>query len=93
MIQVGGVNVGYLRLNEYGDVGCDIHPHHRRRGYAKVAYKQYLKYLRSQQIKTATLWVFEDNFAKNLYESLGFKETGNYTIIRNRRYVKMECYT
>lgn len=89
MIQIGGVNVGYLRLNEHGDVGCDIHPHHRRRGYARRAYKKYIQDLKKRN-KSATLWVFEDNFAKKLYESLGFEETGNYTFVRDRKYVKME---
>jgi len=84
MIQVGGLNVGYLRLNGT-DVGIDIHPHHRRRGYARRAYKLYL-----QNNKNATLWVFEDNHAKNLYESLGFVSNGNSKTVRNRNYIQME---
>ena len=75
--------VGYVRTN--GDeVGCDIHPDYRRRGYAREAYKQYLK------DKTyAELDVFEDNHAKSLYEELGFKETGEVQFIRGRKYLKM----
>lgn len=84
MIQVGGVNVGYVRLKGT-DVGIDIHPHHRRRGYARRAYKLYL-----QKNENATLWVFEDNHAKNLYESLGFFYNGNHKTIRNRKYIEME---
>jgi ribosomal protein S18 acetylase RimI-like enzyme len=78
--------VGYLRTN--GDeVGCDIHPLHRRQGYAKAAYQEYLK------DKTyASLWVFSDNFAKDLYEKLGFKSTGEHSFIRGRNYIKMEWY-
>lgn len=76
--------VGYLRTN--GDeVGCDIHPLHRKQGYAKAAYQEYLK------DKTyASLWVFNDNFAKDLYLKLGFKETGDVYSLRNRIYLKME---
>lgn len=78
-----GNKVGYLRTN--GDeVGCDIHPNYRRRGYAKQAFLNYLK------DKThATLWVFEDNFAINLYEKLGFHKNGESKIIRERKYIKM----
>jgi len=78
-----GEKVGYLRTD--GDeVGCDIHPKHRRKGYARLAYNEYLK-----DKDYATLWVFEDNFAKNLYESLGFIENGESKIIRDRKYVRM----
>jgi len=75
--------VGYLRTNEY-EIGCDIHPKYRRNGYARHAYIEYLK-----DKDYATLWVFEDNFAKNLYESLGFIENGESKIIRDRKYVRM----
>jgi len=75
--------IGYIRTN--GDeIGCDIHPSHRRNGYARDAYKQYLK-----DKDYATLWVFEDNFAKILYEELGFVENGEQKTIRNRKYIKM----
>jgi ribosomal protein S18 acetylase RimI-like enzyme len=75
--------VGYIRTNG-DDVGCDIHPLHRRKGYAKLAYQKFL------HNKTyASLWVFEDNFAKELYESLGFIWNGEFKIIRDRRYIKM----
>ena len=76
--------VGYLRTN--GDeVWCDIHPLHRKQGYAKAAYQEYLK------DKTyASLWVFNDNFAKDLYLKLGFNETGDTYPLRDRIYLKME---
>ena len=75
--------VGYLRID--GNlIGCDIHPDYRRKGYARKAYKEYLK------DKTfAELDVFEDNHAKSLYEELGFKETGEVEFIRGRKYLKM----
>jgi ribosomal protein S18 acetylase RimI-like enzyme len=75
--------VGYVRTN--GDeIGCDIHPDYRRNGYARQAYKLILK-----EMRTASLWVFDDNFAKILYQNLGFKETGEQKIVRDRNYVKM----
>ena len=84
IIEVNRFSVGYIRTN--GDeVGCDIHPNFRRRGYARMAYELYLK-----DKDYASLWVFEDNFAKNLYEKLGFKLTGKSKIIRDRNYVYME---
>jgi RimJ/RimL family protein N-acetyltransferase len=84
IIEINRFPVGYIRTN--GDeVGCDIHPNFRRNGYAKMAYEIYLK------DKTyATLWVFSDNFAKNLYKKLGFKETGEHGYLRGRNYIKME---
>ena len=78
-----GEKIGYVRTN--GDeIGCDIHPNHRRNGYAREAYKLILK-----EMDTASLWVFDDNFAKILYQELGFKISGQERIIRNRKYIKM----
>lgn len=84
IIEINRSPVGYIRTN--GDeIGCDIHPKYRRRGYAKMAYELYLK-----DKDYALLWVFEDNFAKKLYEKLGFVFNGNLKIIRNRNYIQME---
>lgn len=75
--------VGYIRTN--GDeIGCDIHLNHRRNGYAREAYRLIL-----EEMNTASLWVFEDNFAKKLYQELGFKENGEQKMIRERKYIKM----
>ncbi len=83
IIEVNNNSVGYIRTN--GDeVGIDIHPKHRRKGYAREAYKLYLK-----DKKYASLWVFVDNFAKNLYTELGFVENGNTKTIRGREYIQM----
>ena len=77
------LRVGYFRTD--GDViGCDIHPEFRRMGYARRAYREYLK-----DNHYAELWVFEDNHAKKLYEELGFVETGDTKMIRERNYLKM----
>lgn len=75
--------VGYIRTNGE-EIGCDIHPSHRRKGYAKMAYQKIM-----ENMKTASLWVFEDNFAKDLYFKLGFIKTDEERIIRNRKYIKM----
>ena len=75
--------VGYVRTDK-DTVGCDIHPDHRRKGYAKKTYQKYLK-----DKEYAELWVFEDNYAKKLYEKLGFKETNKVELIRGRNYLKM----
>ena len=83
IIKINDISVGYFRTDGV-TVGCDIHPKHRRNGYAKQAY---LKYLEDKQY--AELWVFEDNFAKNLYVDLGFKEVNETKYIRNRLYIKM----
>lgn len=87
IILVDNNPVGYIRTNG-NEIGCDIHPNHRRKGYAKMAYKKLM-----QNMSNATLWVFEDNFAKNLYYTLGFKETGEQKIIRERKYIKMTYET
>jgi hypothetical protein len=38
----------------------------------------------------ATLWVFDDNFAKDLYLKIGFLPTGDTKIIRGREYINMK---
>jgi predicted GNAT superfamily acetyltransferase len=84
IIEINRVPVGYIRTN--GDeVGCDIHPSFRRRGYARIAYELYLK-----DKNYASLWVFESNFAKDLYEKLGFTPTGDSKLVRGENYIKME---
>lgn len=83
IIEVNNNPVGYFRTD--GDVvGVDIHARYRRMGYAREAYKLYLK-----NKKYASLWVFADNFAKNLYLELKFIENGNSKIIRGRKYIQM----
>ncbi len=83
IIEVDNNPVGYFRTN--GDeIGADIHPLFRRRGYAREAYKLYLK-----DKQYASLWVFNDNFAKKLYSELGFIMNGNLKIIRGRDYIQM----
>lgn len=84
IIEINNIKVGYIRTNK-NEVGCDIHPKFRRKGYARMAYEEYLK-----DKKYAILKVFKDNFAINLYKKLGFVEVGESEIIRNRSYIKME---
>ena len=86
VIKMDTTSVGYIRTN--GDeVGCDIHPNFRKKGYAKMAYELYL-----QDKDYASLWVFEDNFAVKLYEKLGFTSTENSKMVRKRNYIKMEYH-
>ena len=85
VIKYLGKSVGYLRTTSNGEIGVDIHPKYRRKGIARRAFIEYLS-----RIDEASLWVFEDNFAKELYEKLGFISTGNFKVIRNRNYIKME---
>ena len=86
IIEVNKTSVGYIRTHN-DEVGCDIHPNFRKKGYAKMAYELYL-----QDKDYASLWVFEDNFAVKLYEKLGFTSTENFKMIRKRNYIKMEYY-
>ena len=83
IIEIDGKSVGYIRTNGV-EVGIDIHPDFRRKGYAREAYKLYLK-----DKEYATLWVFVDNFAKILYTELGFVQNGNTKTIRGREYIQM----
>jgi hypothetical protein len=86
VIKMDTTSVGYIRTN--GDeVGCDIHPNFRKKGYAKMAYELYL-----QDKNYASLWVFEDNFAVKLYKKLGFTSTENSKMVRKRNYIKMEYH-
>ena len=84
IVKINNTKVGYFRTKN-DEIGCDIHPNFRRKGYAKMAYKEYLK-----DKSYATLKVFEDNFAKSLYLSLGFKIKEDEGLIRGRKYIKME---
>ena len=83
IINENNERVGYFRTDGCY-IGCDIHPKFRRMGYAKSAYLNYL-----ENKDYAELFVFETNHAKKLYISLGFKETGEFKIIRDRKYLKM----
>jgi ribosomal protein S18 acetylase RimI-like enzyme len=87
IISHNNTKVGYIRSTPNGEVGVDIHPDFRRKGYARKAYEEYLRYR-----KFATLWVFEDNFALKLYTDLGFTSTGINKKIRNRSYIQMSYY-
>ena len=84
IIEIDNVRVGYIRTKD-NEMGCDIHPNFRKKGYARMAYNEYLK-----DKDYVTLKVFEDNFAKSLYLSLGFKKSGDEGLIRGRKYIKME---
>jgi len=76
--------VGYIRtVSSYPsiEIGMDISPNHRGKGYAKAAYRKLLESLTFKMYHKATLRVLKSNFvALSLYEKLGFKikeETDN----------------
>ena len=83
IIMIDNIPVGYIRTNG-SDIGCDIHPNHRKKGYAKMAYLKIM-----ENMESATLWVFDDNFAKDLYLKIGFLPTGESKMIRGREYINM----
>jgi len=83
--------VGYIRQYEieikgkkWTEIGADIDPRYRGKGYAKAAYINRLK-----KLNLASLWVFEDNFARNLYFDLGFRDNGKTNINRGRKEYQM----
>ena len=71
------VEVGYMRtVISYPDVeiGMDVCPTHRGKGYAKEAYQKLLKNLKLKLYRKATLRVLKSNkIAFNLYKKLGFQ--------------------
>ena len=76
--------VGYVRtVSSYPniEIGMDIAPNHRGKGYAKAAYRKLLESLTFKMYNKATLRVLKSNFvALSLYKKLGFKikeETDN----------------
>ena len=81
IIEINNIRVGYIRTKD-NEMGCDIHPNFRKKGYARMAYNEYLK-----DKDYVTLKVFEDNFAKSLYLSLGFRKSGDEGSIRGRKYI------
>jgi predicted GNAT family acetyltransferase len=72
-------------MNDSKIIGIDIHMDFRQKGYAKQAFKEYLK-----DKEYAKLWVFDNNFAKNIYINLGFIKTGAFKYIKEKLYIEME---
>ena len=73
--------VGYLRTKWLEDnvlqVGADIHPQFRRKGYAQRGYK--LLFEKYPEVKKFNLEVLNHNvIAQNLYEKLGFVVVREY---------------
>jgi hypothetical protein len=84
IIEVNNKPVGYIRVKD-DLIGIDIHMDFRQKGYAKQAFKEYLK-----DKEYAKLWVFDNNFAKNIYINLGFIKTGAFKYIKEKLYIEME---
>jgi len=93
IIEVKNTPIGYIRTSsDTGEticIGCDIHPDHRRQGYARKAYESYIPKLYQNGYIIVWLEVFDDNFpAKKLYESLGFEKIGS-RLVNNKEYLAM----
>jgi len=91
IIKVGSEKVGYVRTSDDTGkslcIGCDIHPLHRRKGYAESCYKTLINDLFEKGYVNIWLDVFDKNIpAINLYTKLGF-------IPINSRLVRGENYT
>ncbi len=58
-----------------------IKPKYQGRGYGKRLMLEMLKRFKEKKLKKAELWVGEENYrAINFYKSLGFKESGRFSI-------------
>lgn len=73
--------LGYIRTDRWDyenmtvQVGCDIAPEFRRKGYASEAYLHLLCILKVAGFKKVYLQVLKENLpAQNLYKKLGFVE-------------------
>lgn len=79
IIKADETPVGYIRTSlntgESICIGCDIHPSHRRKGYAYSAYTALINHLYESKYVVIWLEVFKTNLtAQNLYRKLGFIE-------------------
>lgn len=82
-----GLFTTYVTDNKL-NIGIIIEEEHRRRGYAKKAFEIYLEVADQEKIDTY-LSCFIDNFAVNLYKSLGYKRLDKDKKIRDRDYMYM----
>ncbi len=78
---IGMMRVGNIEANNRNcEVGLDIHPDHRGRGFGEASYKALLQYLFEHfNMHMVYLRVADFNGqGKRLYEKLHFVETGRY---------------
>jgi RimJ/RimL family protein N-acetyltransferase len=90
-------NIGYFRTSNYSEmnkniyIGADIAPEFKGMGYAKPAYKQFMKYLFEYlDLNKVALEVLSTNIvAINLYTSLGFVHEGikRQEVLKNGEWV------
>ncbi len=90
-------NVGYFRTSNYSEInkniyiGADIAPEFKGMGYAKPAYKQFMRYLFEYlDLNKITLEVLSNNvIAINLYKRLGFvyEGTKRQEILRDDKWI------
>lgn len=93
----GNIPVGYIRTshldmrNKRVMIGLDIHPDHRRQGYATEAYQLLLHYLfyRKGLHKVALEVLANNTGAIAMYDKLGFTREGikRDEILRNGQYI------
>jgi len=88
---IGMMRVGNIEMNNRNcEVGLDIHPDYRGRGFGAAAYKALLQYLFNDfNMHMVYLRVADFNGeGKRLYEKLRFVETGRYKeyFFRHRKY-------
>jgi RimJ/RimL family protein N-acetyltransferase len=83
IVEADKLPVGYLRTsardrrNSSIKVGCDIHPAHRRRGFARAAFGAFFERLKWEGVHRVWLEVLPTNTgAVALYEGLGFLHEG-----------------
>lgn len=82
--EVSKNRIGYFRLSNYSKqnkniyIGADIAPEYRGKGYAKLAYIQFMEFLFNEyDLNKITLEVLHTNIiAINLYKKLGFVYEG-----------------
>jgi RimJ/RimL family protein N-acetyltransferase len=89
--------IGYFRTSNWDEVnrhvyvGCDLHESHRGKGYARVAYDVFMKYLFNNcGINKVSLEVLSHNDrARKLYQQLGFVLEGvkRQEVWRDGRYL------
>ncbi len=91
------IPIGYFRLSNYSKlnrnmyIGADLDPIFRGKGYAKQAYNEFIPFIFLEyNLHKLTLEVLSTNtIAINLYQKLGFKETGRKPeeIFRNGEFI------
>lgn len=92
VIELNDLRVGLFNTfmrNDKPHWGICIQKEYRRKGIASLAIKEYLKVL-DEKLIDSYIDCFDDNPALKLYKSLGYKETGEVKIIRDRNFIELK---